>query len=54
VTDYHVITPDAADLVMQVIDGRVVIVPPVSAQQTECVATPGPVPAASTAESVRA
>lgn len=28
-TDYHVITPEAAELVMQVIDGQVVIVPPV-------------------------
>jgi hypothetical protein len=27
-TDYHVITPEAAELVMQVIDGQLVIVPP--------------------------
>ena len=31
-TDYHVITPEAAELVMQVVDGQVVIVPP--AQET--------------------
>jgi hypothetical protein len=54
VTDYHVITPDAADLVMQVIDGRVVIVPPVPAQQTEYVVASGPAPSDSTAESARA
>lgn len=35
-TDYHVITPEAAELVMQVVDGQIVIVPP---------ATPGPTPA---------
>lgn len=29
-TDYHVITPEAAELVMQVIDGQLVIVPPTS------------------------
>jgi hypothetical protein len=28
VTDFHVITPQAAELVMQVIDGQLVIVPP--------------------------
>jgi hypothetical protein len=28
VTDFHVITPEAAELVMQVVDGQVVIVPP--------------------------
>lgn len=27
-TDFHVITPEAAELVMQVIDGQLVIVPP--------------------------
>lgn len=27
-TDYHVITPEAAELVMQVIDGELIIVPP--------------------------
>ena len=26
--DYHVITPEVAELVMQVIDGQLVIVPP--------------------------
>ena len=30
-TDYHVITPESAELVMQVIDGQLVIVPPVAA-----------------------
>lgn len=29
-TDYHVITPEAAELVMQVIDGELVIVPPIT------------------------
>jgi hypothetical protein len=29
VTDFHVITPESAELVMQVIDGELVIVPPV-------------------------
>jgi hypothetical protein len=28
VTDYHVITPEAEELVIQVINGQVVIVPP--------------------------
>jgi hypothetical protein len=28
VTDYHVITPEAAELVMQVIDGQLFIVEP--------------------------
>jgi hypothetical protein len=28
VTDYHVITPEAAELVMQVIDGQLIIAPP--------------------------
>jgi hypothetical protein len=28
VTDYHVITPESAELVMQVVDGQLVIVPP--------------------------
>jgi hypothetical protein len=28
VTDFHVITPESAELVMQVIDGELVIVPP--------------------------
>jgi hypothetical protein len=28
VTDYHVITPEAAELVMQVVDGELIIVPP--------------------------
>jgi hypothetical protein len=54
VTDYHVITTVAAELVIQVIDGQLVIVPPVSAQQTERVVAPGPAPAASAAESARA
>lgn len=35
VTDYHVITPEAAELVMQVIDGELVIVPPKIAPQTQ-------------------
>ena len=34
VTDYYVITPEAAELVMQVIDGQLVIVPPEIAPQT--------------------
>lgn len=29
-TDYHVITPEAAELVMQVVDGQLVIAPPVA------------------------
>lgn len=33
-TDYHVITPESAELVMQVIDGHLVIVPPEIAPQT--------------------
>jgi hypothetical protein len=33
-TDYHVIKPEAAELVMQVIDGELIIVPPVSDEQT--------------------
>jgi hypothetical protein len=28
VTDYHVITPESTDLVMQVVDGKLIIVPP--------------------------
>jgi hypothetical protein len=39
-TDYHVITPEAAELVMQVIDGELVIVPPVSAVATSHVGAP--------------
>jgi hypothetical protein len=34
-TDYHVITTEAAELVMQVIDGELVIVPPGIAPQTQ-------------------
>lgn len=34
-TDYHVITPEVAELVMQVIDGQLVIVPPKIAPQTQ-------------------
>ncbi|MFS2027051.1 hypothetical protein [Massilia sp. CT11-137] len=33
-TDYHVITPASAELVMQVVDGQIVIVPPENAPQT--------------------
>jgi hypothetical protein len=31
--DYHVITPEAAELVIQVIDGQLIIVPPKPAPQ---------------------
>ncbi|MFS2027623.1 hypothetical protein [Massilia sp. CT11-137] len=34
-TDYHVITPESAELVMQVVDGQIVIVPPSPDQQSE-------------------
>ncbi|WP_449406009.1 hypothetical protein [Massilia phosphatilytica] len=34
-TDYHVITPEAAELVMQVVDGELIIVPPSPDQQSE-------------------
>lgn len=34
-TDYHVITPEVAELVMQVIDGQLVIVPPTEGPQEE-------------------
>lgn len=34
-TDYHVITPEAAELVMQVADGQLIIVPPKIAPQTQ-------------------
>ena len=34
-TDYHVITPEAAELVMQVVDSELIIAPP---------ATPAPAP----------
>ena len=34
-TDYYVITPAAAELVMQVIDGQLVIVPPAEEPQEE-------------------
>lgn len=34
-TDYHVITPEAAELIMQVIDGQLVIVPPEKELQEE-------------------
>lgn len=44
VTDYHVITPEAAELVMQVVDGQVVIVPPATPEPAPGVA---PVPPAS-------
>lgn len=32
-TDYHVITHEVDELVMQVIDGQLIIVPPTSAPQ---------------------
>jgi hypothetical protein len=40
-TDYHVITPEAAELVMQATNGQLVIVPP---------ATQGPINAAAPAQ----
>jgi hypothetical protein len=33
VTDYHVITPEVSELVMRVIDGQLIIVPPKPAPQ---------------------
>jgi hypothetical protein len=34
-TDYHVITPEAAELVMQVIEGELIIVPPSTDQHSK-------------------
>ena len=34
-TDFHVITPEADELVMQVIDGQLVIVPPAPDQKSD-------------------
>lgn len=32
-TDFHVITPEAEELVMQVIDGKLIIIPTMTTQQ---------------------
>jgi hypothetical protein len=37
VTDFHVITPESTELVMQVIDGELVIVPPLPDEQSAAV-----------------